>query len=101
MTAPVQQLLGRVVHRAQFHNGVHLGVPPHARVEKAILHEKTSFPKPLGRRCADEMQVTPIGVYIRFGDEEKVVPWSNIYEVDLLPEQEYVLPEPKEMKVKK
>lgn len=101
------QLVGRTVHRIILHNGIHLGAPGAGFIAKTILHvdKVKNMISPMGKLGADEMVLTPIGVFLRFEKEklEKVVPFANIYELDLAPEAavEKVAKEPKPAKIEK
>lgn len=79
-------LAGRTVHRVILHNGVSVSPPPKATNEKSMFHRGYPGAKPMNRPVADEMLLTPAGVYARFGTYEKLVPYANVYECDLAPE---------------
>lgn len=87
MLAPqTPTLANRGVYRIMLHNGVHLGLPPNARVERMIMHKDAPWAKPMGRPVAELMTLTPAGVHVRFpGEIEKLIPYANIYEADLAP----------------
>lgn len=78
-------LNGRNVARVHLHNGVYIGIPPNARVEKVIINLNSSLVLPLNRKGASSMRLTPLGLHVFFDEGvEKLVPFANIYEMDLM-----------------
>lgn len=82
-------LVGRLVSRVMFHNGIHIGsTAAHpGKVTKCLFAAGDErFAKSSGDKCK-VMAITPAGVYLEFADSaEKLIPFSNIYESDLFPE---------------
>lgn len=75
-------LVGREVSRVMCHNGVHCGMNINSRVSKCVMHDEHLAYAGAGGTKA-KMTMTPLGVLMEFADgAEKLVPLSNIYEID-------------------
>ena len=83
--AVTSSLLGRTIWRVILHTGISTTPPPRLSAEKGLFHTQSPWAKPMGRPTADEMTVADNGIYCRFGNYEKLVPWANVYEMDLAP----------------
>ena len=78
-------LVGRKINRVILHNGVNIGFLPAMRIEKGLFLEASKIAKPPNRKHADELVFTEQGLYCRYGNYEKIVPWANVYEADFEP----------------
>ncbi len=72
-----------------FHNGIHIGstnAHPGAVTKCIFCDGDSRFIKSSGAK-AKAMILTPAGLFLEFQDgAEKLIPFANIYEVDLMQE---------------